>query len=387
MSRRVWCCCLNWTRFIRPLTSRTSFDITQRRLFNQRIAGDKFKTPQEVVGWLGAVQAQDFFGAQWALGLRMESATDKIIEQAFNEGSILRTHLLRPTWHFVTPADIRWLLALTAPRVHMINGTMYRMMELDEATLKRSSHIIATALQGGNHLTREALRNSVEAAGIATGKAQRMSYIMMYAELEGIVCSGPRQGRQFTYALLEERAPFARGMAADEALAELIRQFFTSHGPATVYDFSKWSGLTVTSAREGLVSLKGQLESEVVGDQTYWFAPGTQPAPQASPAAYLLSVYDEYVSGYKDYSPIVEQPVGEAMWAMGNALTNIIVVDGQIVGSWKRKIRKSAVEITINSLAPLTDAGWQAVAAAAERYGTFLGQPVRLNRASQSGIN
>ncbi len=349
----------------------TRRDIARQRLRNQRITGPIRGTPADVVGWLGAVQAQDYAGAKWALGLRLRGATDADVERAFNDGAILRTHLLRPTWHFVTPADIRWMLALTTPRVHAVNGTRYRQLELGSATFERSNDALARALEGGEHLTRDELRVVLRRAGIETDAEQRMAYLMMRAELDGIVCSGPRRGRQFTYALLDERAPRARTLPREEALAELARRYFTSRGPATVRDFAKWSGLTLADARTGLEVVKARLRHEVVDGRTYWLASRRSRAA-VSPAAHLLSIYDEFVSGYKDRSAMIDEGHAERLSGMGNALAYIVVVDGRIVGTWRRALRKDSVVIEIAPFAPLTRAQNRAVAAAADRYASFL---------------
>ena len=221
-------------------------DIPHQRLINQHMALARFDKAADVVGWLVAVQAQDYAGAKWALGLRLKGPTDDAIDQAFADGSILRTHLMPPTWHFVTPSDIRWLLALTGPRVHAINAHMYRRLELDAPIFKRSNNGLAKALRGGQTMTRDELRAALEKTGIAVNGDLRMAYLMMRAELDGIVCSGPRRGKQFTYALLDERAPQCKALGSEEALAELARRYFMSRGPATVQDFAKWSGLTLT---------------------------------------------------------------------------------------------------------------------------------------------
>jgi hypothetical protein len=362
----------HWKDFIKM----TNLDIARLRLINQRISMPSFAKPEEVVDWLGAVQAQDYFGAKWALGLRMRSATDTDIDKAFNDGSILRTHVLRPTWHFVRPADIRWMLALTAPRVHVVNAYMYRQQELDDTTFKRSNATLEKALAGGKQLTRDELRDNLRNAGIATDDGLRMSYLMMHAELEGIICSGPRRGKQFTYALLEERAPQARRLERDEALAELARRFFISRGPASVQDFAKWSGLTLADARDGLEAVKGGLEQEVVDDQEYWFLRPRAPVNAISPAAYLLSVYDEFLSSYKDRSAIDAKNLGHLFTAMGNELQYIIVLDGQLIGTWKRTIKKDAVVIETNLFTELREAENQAVTLAAQQYGAFLELPV-----------
>jgi hypothetical protein len=360
-----------------------SLDVAQLRLLNQRISLPSFAKPEEVVDWLGAVQAQDYAGAKWALGLRMREATDSDIEKAFNDGSILRTHLLRPTWHFVRPADIRWMLALTAPRVHAINAYMYRQQALEESTFERSNKALANALEGGRHLTRDELRKILENAGIAVDNGLRMSYLLMHAELEGIVCSGPRRGNQFTYMLLEERAPRVRGLEREAALAELARRFFTSRGPATAQDFAKWSGLTLTDARVGLEAVKGGLEQETLDGQTHWFLRPRTPLIPDSPAAYLLSVYDEYISSYKDRSAMNAHNLADLFSAMGNALQYVIILDGQLVGTWKRTIRKNAVMIETNLLTELSETENQALAQAAQQYGAFLELPVVIDRVNR----
>src|SRR5215204_6450301 len=218
-----------------------ALDIPAYRLHNQRLSTPNFKTPQAVVQWLGAVQAQDYAGAKWALAQRMTDATDAALDQAFADGSILRTHLLRPTWHFVTPQDIRWMLTLTAPRVHAVSAYMYRQSGLVKAVFKKSNAILEKALQGGKQLTRTELATALDKAGISAD-GFRLTYLMMYGELEGLICSGARRGKQFTYALLEERVPSVKTINRVEALAELISRYFATRGPATLADFTMWSG-------------------------------------------------------------------------------------------------------------------------------------------------
>jgi hypothetical protein len=348
-------------------------DITNLRLRNQRIAGLAFSDPVEVVRWLGAVQAQDYAGAKWALGLRMQQAVEADIEQAFDSGSILRTHVLRPTWHFVTPEDIRWLLALTAPRVHVVNGSMYRKLDLDSATLERGSAVLRRALEGGQQLTRNELGKALEKDGIQAAEGLRLAYLVMYAELEGVICSGARRGKQFTYALLDERAPQAKVLDRAEALGQLAERYFISRGPATVQDFAKWSGLTLTEARQGVEAVGGTLEKVEADGRTFWLSTTPPPVQSEAPVAHLLSIYDEYVSGYKDYSDIMTEETGAKLAALGNALTYIMVVKGQIVGTWRRTLRREAVVIELNPFMRLSDTDCKAVTQAAERYGRFLG--------------
>jgi hypothetical protein len=233
-------------------------------------------------------------------------------------------------------------------------------------------------LRGGRQLTRAELGAVLQGAGIETHDAQRLGFIVSYAELEGVICSGAKRGKQLTYALLEERAPNARTLERDEALAELAGRYFSSHGPATIKDFVWWSGLTTTDARAGVEMARSRLVSDVVNGQTYWLA--AEPAPfvgDPSPTAYLLPNYDEYTVGYADRSAYASR-APEAASEAGVNLANVIVIDGQIVGNWRRSFSKGAAVITVQTYAEVSDAEQQAVARAADHYGAFLGIPATL---------
>jgi hypothetical protein len=354
----------------------TTQNIAHHRLYNQRLEGQKFQTVSEVVAWLGAVQAQEYALAKWALGLRMESATDDVVEQAFTDGAILRTHVMRPTWHFVTASDIRWILELTAPRVHQVNAHMYRRLELDDTVFRLSTAAISGALEGGEHLTRTELGIVLAEAGIDSPSGLRLGYIMPYAELEGIVCSGPRRGKQHTYALLDERAPHARRLPRDEALAELVLRFFTSHGPATVKDFTWWSGLTVADAKAGLAMLGSRLTHEEIDGQTYWFSTSMPVAREASTRGYLLPVYDEYTIAYKNHSAILDLMYAE--YVQKGFFTSAFALNGDIIGMWRRTFRNKSVVIESAPFRPYSADENAAFAAATERFGAFLAMPVTL---------
>ena len=351
----------------------TSLEIARQRFYNQHIARGKFEKPDEVVAWLGAMQGQEYAMAKWGVAQRMRETSDVEIEQAFVEGRILRTHVLRPTWHFVAPADILWVLALTGPRVQAVNAYMYRKLEMDHAFFKRSNAALIKELQGGKQRTRVELAAALQKAGIDTVGELRMGYIMMRAELDGIVCSGARRGKQFTYALLEERVPWAKKLERDEALVELVKRYFTSRGPATMKDFVVWSGLTMTDVKEGIEVLKPKLEHDVIDGQTYWFVESALPKTAPSTTAHLLPVYDEYVMGYKDRSAILGLLEKEKLIGSSIAFDNIILIDSMLIGSWKRTLSKNEVLVETNFNIPLTKTQRQAVEAAVERYGKFLG--------------
>ena len=354
-----------------------TLDILQQRLHNQLLSQTKFTQPSQVVAWLGAVQSQDYAGAKWALAQRTNGLTDAVIEQAFARGEILRTHVLRPTWHFVTPVDIRWMLALTAPRVRAAMAYMNRQLGLDTAIFEKSNAALTKALQGNKQLTRSELGQILQKAGIPVD-GLHLGHLMGRAELDGIICSGVRRGKQHTYALLEERAPQAKSLEPDEALAELTKRYFTSHGPATLPDFVWWSGLTTTDARKGIEFVKSQFDHEVVDDQTYWFiASGS--TRKLSPTVHLLPDYDEYTVGYTDRAEIFDITHSNKLDARGSVLAQYsIMINGQVAGTWKRTIKKNEVLIELVPFIMLTDDQNQAIIAATQQYGKFLELPVVL---------
>jgi len=347
-------------------------DIRGARLHSQRLSSPGFAKPAEVVRWLGAVQAQDYSGAKWALALRMRRPTDAAIERAFSTGAILRTHVLRPTWHFVTPADIRWMLALTAPRVKAAMASYDRQLGLDADVFKRGHKALARALRGGIQLTRQELKLALERAGVATSGVQRLAHLVMRAELDGLICSGARRGKQFTYALLDERVPAAPALPRDAALAELARRYFTGHGPAQLRDFAWWSGLTAADARAGVAMAEPSLARDVLDGKTYWFSPSTRTIPGPPPRAYLLPLYDEYLIAYKDRSAALG-PAGWTRIADDAPFIAPIVVSGRVVAGWTRTLEKHRVRVTVTPLAPLASASTRAIGVAAGAYADFLG--------------
>jgi hypothetical protein len=354
-----------------------TIEIVRQRLHNQFLSQTNLIESDQVVAKLGAVQAQDYAGAKWALAQRTRGLTEADIDDAFNKGKILRTHILRPTWHFVTPEDIRWMLALSAPRVHVGNSFMYRQLELDKATLKKGYPLLEKALQGNKYMTRIELGSTFEKAGIHA-EGQQLGYLIMSAELDGIICSGPRRGKQFTYALLEERAPKVRMLDPDEALAEFTKRYFSTRGPATLQDFTWWSGLTMADAKKGLELVKPRFESQVIDGKTYWFE-NISPIKENSPTAHLLPNYDEYFIGFRDRRAIGEI-VRQSKLDENNPafIAYVIIIDGQIVGGWKRTLRKDSVLVDFNPITKLTRDEKGAIIQAANLYGKFLGLAVKL---------
>ena len=359
--------------------TRSSTDIARRRLATQHLLTPTITEPAEVVRRLGAVQAQDYGSAKWGVGTRTRGAIDAGVERAVNEGSILRTHVLRPTWHFVTPADIRWMLALTAPRIKAAMAYYDRQLELDAAVFRRSNGAVSRALRDGRQLTRAELAQVFRRARVNAAGSQRLGHLLMRAELEGIVCSGARRGKQATYALLEERVPPTAPLDRDEALLELTGRYFATRGPATAQDFAWWAGLTVADASRGVEIAGRRLDRDVIGDETYWLEPATRSPRTRSPTAHLLPNYDEYFIGFKNRSAIGERLSVAEGRMVGDALrAHVIVVDGQLVGGWKRTLTRAAVVVELTLLVSLTKPEQEAVVAAAQAFGAFLDLPVEL---------
>lgn len=349
-------------------------DIALQRLYQQGLTNPTAASPAEVVSRLGAVQAQDYLGTKWSLAQRIANATDSEIEQAFNKGTILRTHTMRPTWHFVTPADIRWLQELTAPHVNAVNAYMYRQLELDEKLFAQANKAISQALQDRKQLTRPELGKALAQIGIVAD-GMRLGYILHRAELDALICSGPRSGKQFTYMLLDDRVPRSKSLPHEEALAELTLRYYAGHGPATVQDFVWWSGLSLADARLGLELVASHLDYEIHNENRYWFSANYAPVTKETTAAFLLAPYDEFFLGFSWFD--TSRTTGQAVNGKF-AYDSMIVCGGRLVGSWRRTFERKTVIIEIQLLEPLSSAENEAIRVAAEEYAKFAGMSLQI---------
>jgi len=337
-------------------------DLVRLRLRNQLLTRTTLRRPEDVVTWMGAVQAQEYAFAKWGLGLRMrDGTTDAEVEDAFDRGRILRTHVMRPTWHFVTPADIGWLQRLTGPKVQRMSAPYNRRLGLDTATLLRSTAAIERALRDRNYLTRAELGARVRDAGLPL-EGPQLAQVAMHAEAEGVLCSGPRRGKQFTYALVAERAPKTSPVSRDEALASLTRRYFQSHGPATVKDFVWWSGLSTADARRGLEIVK--VRPQPCEGLDYWTISPKSGVADTDLRVHLLPIYDEYTVAYRDRTAVPHGPV---------TFRHALVVDGQIAGAWRTTPKSTAVVIDVTPLGPRARPSRRAQERAVERYRHFIG--------------
>ncbi|NLR81462.1 winged helix DNA-binding domain-containing protein [Chitinophaga eiseniae] len=342
-----------------------SQQIALLRLRQQQLIQPTFTQAADLVRWMGCMQAQDYAGAKWAIGMRVKGSTDASIEAALQEGTILRTHILRPTWHFVSPEDIRWILSLTAPRIKAFNKNLHARLGITDKDLHRSSQVLGKAL-AGQSLARTALVPLLHKARIDTDDI-RLGFHLMHAELEGIICSGPRQGKQFTYALLDDRAAPVAAISREEAITRLTLRYFRSRGPATVNDFQWWSGLRMQDIKMGLEENKDLLTAFIANGQAYWFD-AAMPMKTMATGPLLLPAYDEYTVAYKDRSDVLPASL---ITATGYGIYKPTVVNkGQIAGTWSRKISHHHLEIDTQLPAGPLRALPRAIAA----YRSFMGK-------------
>jgi hypothetical protein len=351
-------------------------NIAHSRLSNQHILNPNLPTPKAVVAYMGALQAQDYPMAKWAIGLRLTAANDELIEHALDEGAIVRTHVLRPTWHFVAAEDVRWMLKLTAPHIHATMKAMNKQMELDAAIFNKSNTIIEKMLANGNHLTREEVMKELGKNGIIANTI-RAAHLMFSAELESIVCNGVMRGKQHTYALLEEKVPKGLVFTREEAIVALAKRYFSSHAPATLQDFQWWSGLPMGDARKGIEAIKSDFVVEKINNQEHLFK-ATDKDCLISETLCFLPAFDEFMVSYKDRSASIEQHLKELAMTSNGIFKPIIVVNGRVVGIWKRTIKKDKLLIEPQFFQENTVLSNEQMENELKKLGAFLGLEVIL---------
>ncbi len=345
-------------------------ELVAHRLAAQRVSATSFARPAEVVAWLGAVQAQDYLGALWAVGLRLAEAREADVEAALADRSVVRTWPMRGTLHFVASADARWLVELLAPRMVARAAKRLRDLGVDAETLARARRILAKRL-AGRPVPRPAVYAALDAGGVAT-TGQRGIHILWSLAQEAFLCFGPREGKQQTFVLFEEWLPGARSRPRDEAFAELAARYFAGHGPATLADFAWWSGLGRGEAERAIAGAGGRLEAATYDGRAHWFVPPPVPArPRAR--GYLLPAFDEFVVAYADRTAVLAPEFATRLNGGGGLLNPIAVVDGRVVATWKRTLARRAVTLRPAPFAPLSPAAARAVSGAFTRYAEFLG--------------
>jgi len=352
-------------------------NIAHQRIINHQIAAPDFKDVSHLVSYMGAMQAQDFAMAKWALGCRLPSTNAQQVEDAFNSGKILRTHLMRPTWHFVAAEDLHWILDLTVPQIKTTVKPRFVNWGFNDKILSDAFDVIQKSLSGGNHKTRKELQADLFQANITPDEG-RLYHLMLWAELEKVVCSGRLKGKEQTYALLDEWVPCKKTCHREEALAMLALKFFTSHAPATLADFIWWSGLKTTDARSGLELIKNNLCYEKINDIDCWF-PNNYKAPDVtSQTAILLPAFDEFVIAYKNRSEVLNPDWGKTAISSNGIFKPLIVINGQVIGIWKRSFKKDIVLVELHFFRPLAVGENELIEKAALHYAHFEGKKLEL---------
>ncbi len=352
-------------------------DIIRLRLENQGINKRIFSNPYDVVSWLGAMQAQDYYASLWAVALRMKNAIENDIEQAISDKTIVRTWPMRGTLHFVAADDVYWMLQLLTPRVIAASRGRFKRLGIDQKILMRSSDVIINALQGQKKRIRSELYSLMEEAGIPTSN-QRGMQILWRLALDGLICVGPRLGKQHTFVLLDEWISKSKRVERDEALAELSRRYFQSHGPATVNDFSWWSGLTIADAKRAIDIVTNDLTKQSIGNQDYWLVEKDFNKPDTSRTVHLLPKFDEYLVAYKDRSAALDPNKISDVYTTNGIFNPVILFKGTVIGTWKRVLGKDNVTIETSPFELLNKTKRQAIVREARRYGKFLDRPVEL---------
>ena len=360
-------------------------DVVRLRLCRQQLREPFAATVDHALKNLLAVQSQEFPYARWTLAQRTAGATAAAVERAVSEGRILRTHILRPTWHFVHRDDLRWLLAISAPRLHQGNAGMYRRSGIDAANAARSTDVLARALASGAHLTREQLAEVLQRDGFVASGLE-LAYRIMFAEASSVLVSGsPVRSAggalKQTYALFDERVPPAPAGLMDRpaALAELARRYFGSRGPATEKDCADWSGMTVADVRAGVrIALEadpGALDSSPIDGVTSYFspAPGAPARESGLPRFDLIQCYDEYVMGYSKtrhllagtapFTPVPGRPL------------HLVLRDGRLAGVWRHGFVRGRCELDLRLDSRPDPETELRIGRAVEAYGRFLGMP------------
>ncbi|MDR3058662.1 MAG: winged helix DNA-binding domain-containing protein [Prevotella sp.] len=328
----------------------TAKEILSLRLSNHQLAGTEIKEPHNLVSWMGAMQSQSFEMAKWGIGCRMPGITNQMLDKALDKGDILRLHILRPTWHFVSKDDIYWMLDLSTPRVRKAIASSDKELGLTENFIKKTNAIIEKALAKDSNLTRQELQDIINNAGLKAD-SRTITHIMYHAELGGIVCNGIVRGKKQTYALLEEKVPKPKEIFnKDESLYKLAYKYFQSHGPATLQDFIWWSGLTATECRRAVDLIKDDFIFEVIGEQIYIFHRASVPTKEVN-LINLLPAFDEFIVSYKDRKETLHIDHHKKIITSPGIFQPSISKDGKTIGSW-RKLPKKEISISTEHFYP-----------------------------------
>jgi hypothetical protein len=348
----------------------TTAEIAGLRFTLQQISDTRFTTPGELVAWMGAMQAQDYRMSKWAIGMRLPGIMNEAVEQAIDKGEIVRTHVLRPTWHLVAAKDIRWMLSLTAPHINAASAAQRRSLGIDEQLLTRTTDIIIKALSGGRQLTREELMQEIRKTGIVTD-THRAVHIMFDAELKAIVCNGTMRGPKLTYRLMDEIIPPGDIYNREEALHQLALRYFSSHGPATVQDFQWWSGLPAGDTRKALEMIKKDMVCIKSDQKEYWVPRETVFLSKNIPEVCFLPAFDEFLVSYKDRTAVLHPDWHREAITINGIFKPSILVEGKVAGTWKHTVKKNKLQIETGYFDPAMSLDAAVIDRALERLNDF----------------
>lgn len=350
-------------------------NIPNIRLLNQQLLNPLFREPKELVSWMGAMQAQNYSMVKWAVGMRLKSATIQAVEKALHEGEILRTHVMRPTWHLVAAEDIRWMLKLSAQRIISANDSFAKGYDLDipNELYTKAHDLLEKILCGKKSMTKQEIAEHFNRSGIVADN-HRMTRFMARAEQEGIICSGEDRGSKCTYALLEERVPPMPELTKDESLARLARSYFRSHSPAVLQDFIWWSGLPVSDAKQAVYLIASELTTEQWKEQTWYIHDNCRTRGKLSGHIHLLPSYDEYLLGYKDRTDVLPLEHYSKAFTNNGLFFPIVLHNGQVIGNWDKSVKKKSVDLAYFWFAPDVCSDEELLEQAKQKYAQFLGR-------------
>lgn len=342
------------------------------RPYNQQLSHPRFDDPKKVVEWLGAVQAQNYTMAKWAVGIRLQKGDLKIVDKALEKGDILRTHVMRPTWHFVTAEDIRWMVALSAKRIRSANFWLAedRKLGITETHYKQCNLLFEKMLEGHKSLTKEEIRQELNRTGFSIDN-NSMARFLMNAETEGLICSGVDKNQKPTYALLEERVPPVSPLSKEEALGKLAQNYFRSHSPASLQDFIWWSGLPATEARQAIGSIRSELIANRFSSQELFTHECCPAATNPDENLHLLPSYDEYLLGYKDRSHVISPKHYAKAYNNWGIFYPVILYQGKLIGNWQKTNTGKKIKIETSFFEQSVNPGIELIQAAIEKYQNF----------------
>ena len=350
-------------------------NIPNIRLLNQQLLNPLFREPKELVSWMGAMQAQNYSMVKWAVGMRLKSATIQAVEKALHEGEILRTHVMRPTWHLVAAEDIRWMLKLSAQRIISANDSFAKGYDLDipNELYTKAHDLLEKILCGKKSLTKQEIAEHFTRSGIVADN-HRMTRFMARAEQEGIICSGEDRGSKCTYALLEERVPPMPELTKDESLARLARSYFRSHSPAVLQDFIWWSGLPVSDAKQAVYLIASELTTEQWKEQTWYIHDTCRTRGKLSGHIHLLPSYDEYLLGYKDRTDVLPLEHYSKAFTNNGLFFPIVLHNGQVIGNWDKSEKKKSVDLKYSWFRQVADMDEETLERERQKFARFLGK-------------